>query len=105
MARFFFIIFLCFPILAAAAEIDSYVPPPMFETTEHSAGAGFPPLPPKRPGKINVPKSYIEHLKKHGKPPKIELERKNPKYNQEELLYRQLVKPTAQDILEQINPQ
>ena len=88
MARLLlFIIFI--PLCAAASDIEDYTPPEMFgiEATEEA----FPPLPPRRPEKFMVSERYLDELK--------EREKKSNISSQD------LIRPTAQDILDQINPQ
>ena len=90
---------------ATSSAIENYVPPPMFDESSNldDYESSYPPLPPRRPTKINVPQSYIDYLRKHGKPPQL-IKKSRPKsgpaFNS-----NILIEPTAQDILDQINPQ
>lgn len=95
-------IFLLFSSTAWASNqsIEAYVPPPMFD---NQASKVFPPLPPRRPEKINVPQSYIDYMRKYGRAPALI----QPSSNRglKELQPENLIQPSAQDILDQIDPQ
>lgn len=85
------------------ASIDYYVPPPMFGEGSVVRLDAYPPLPPRRPDKINAPQSYIDYMRKHGEAPK--LIKRVPVRTAPEISEDNLVQPSAQDILDQINPQ
>ena len=108
MTRLILSLFLLLPVSAQAsnigsASIDYYVPPPMFGNESVVRLDAYPPLPPRRPDKINVPQSYIDYMREHGHAPK--LIRPAPPKRAPEISSDNLIQPTAQDILDQINPQ
>ena len=90
------LILLAFLPFTAFAQhtIEGYVPPPMFESNI-KAEQNTPPLPPRRPDKMNVSRDYIEQLKK----------REQRIQSRSHLSEDQFVEQSAQDILKQINPQ
>jgi len=89
-------------VFAAGNSIDNYVPPPMFgeSVIKHDL---YPPLPPRRPEKLKASKSYIEYLRKYGKAPQVNQYKRVPAAG--DIRTENLIQPSAQDILEQINPQ
>ena len=90
--------------MAADFEISAYVPPPMFgESIVFKQKEPYPPLPPRRPDKINVPQSYIDYMRKHGKAPALIQSVAAAKTH--DIYVENLIQPSSQDILEQINPQ
>lgn len=103
MARYLIILSLLFaaPAYAEDAPIADYVPPPMFSNDAYVVVADddFPPLPPRRPSKTKVSKSYIQKLLKR------EQSATPIKAHRSKRLEDNLIEPSAQDILEQINPQ
>ena len=108
MARYLTMLLLCItsPVMASnigKASIDYYVPPPMFNDGSIVRLNRYPPLPPRRPDKINAPQSYIDYVRKHGKAPK--LIKRAPRRSSPEISEDTLIQPSAQDILDQINPQ
>lgn len=94
MTRLLFLLLLLPVTSFAQSTIDDYVPPAMFEKNLDEEQS-FPPLPPRRPDKMNVSRDYVEKLKKREQ--KIQA--------RENLAEDQFVEQSAQDILEQINPQ
>lgn len=112
MARYLLLLFVflpaIFPMAAMASNIgkssiDYYVPPPMFGGGSVVRVDNYPPLPPRRPDKINVPQSYIDYMRKHGHAPKL-IKRVPPRASPG-ISVDNLIQPSAQDILDQINPQ
>lgn len=85
------------PSFAVAQDISDYTPPPMFGEAIQSEK---PPLPPRRPEKLNPPNSYIEYIRENGHAPKMI--KPAPRHFISE---DSLIQPDAQDILQQINPQ
>ncbi len=108
MARYLSLLLICLSAPAMAsnigkASIDYYVPPPMFGEGSIVRLDTYPPLPPRRPDKINAPQSYIDYMRKHGHAPK--LIKPAPPRRAQEISEDHLIQPSAQDILDQINPQ
>jgi len=105
MATRLLLIILFLPVTAMAANtaIEEYIPPPMFVDDSVVRIQNYPPLPPRRPDIINVPQSYIDFMRKHGHAP--QLIQPSAGHNQQEIHKENLIRPSAQDILDQINPQ
>ena len=112
MARFLFIILVVLPVSVQAANtaVEDYIPPPMFSDNLIIIDPYFsqpapepPPLPPHRPEKIMVPQSYINYLREHGTAPQASIPMQ--RQYEREISEDELIQPTAQDILDQINPQ
>lgn len=99
----FIILLIPFTAIASNAGIEDYIPPPMFEDSSVVRIHNYPPLPPRRPDIINVPQSYIDFMREHGHAPALIQPSSGP--INEEILRENLVQPSAQDILDQINPQ
>jgi len=97
MVTRFILLFLMLPSCAFAQDIINYVPPPMFG---EAIRKDTPPLPPRRPEKLNPPYSYVQYIRQHGHAPA--LIKPAPEHFISE---DSLMQPDAQDILDQINPQ
>jgi len=104
MTRLFFIALL-FPFVAYAGDtgIEDYVPPSMFGNDSAQSSHAYPPLPPRRPDIITAPQSYIDFMRKYGRAPA--LIQPSSGVDREEITSENLIQPSAQDILDQINPQ
>ena len=91
-------------VFAAGNDIEDYVPPPMFsDEVQTPKQDDYPPLPPRRPAKLKAPQSYIDYLRKHGRAPSVA--GRSPPSKKVDIERENLINPSAQDVLEQINPQ
>ena len=104
MTRLLIIAFLIpFTANATNTGIENCTHPPMFGDDSVVMVHDYPPLPPRRPNIINVPQSYIDFMREHGHAPS--LIQPSSGHNSSEIFQENLIEPSAQDILDQINPQ
>jgi len=102
VTRFLFIIAGVLPLPALAQSIEDYVPPPMFGVpqVQEVQDNRYPPIPPRRPLKLKAPQSYIDYMRKHRRAPETVQQAPRVMFSEQAL-----IEPSAQDILDQINPQ